>query len=245
MKGSTNKLKEAFSSHFFYWAKLLALIFIFKGCSLFKSSLDNSKTHTITLKQNATVLDGDGQQLSLAKGDIIHLKNSPLLIESPGYVGLLIVPSMPFAAKTEIKLKEISDETISRKIRRENSLKMNKVLMKITEIQKAIAENKIELSLDMTKSLRQEFPDITYLKFIEASCHILLNNRDTAKTLMEDALTDFPDDKNATDMYISLLNENERSDKMAHLNELRNLRINGERDRDSILDKKKVDKSLP
>lgn len=70
----------------------------------------------------------------------------------------------------------------------------NKVGQAMVAIQNLLGNNSPDEALAQISIVRTKYPTFSYLRFLEASAYIVKGNTARARTLLEQALKDFPDD---------------------------------------------------
>ena len=177
---------------------LLFLTFGVTACSTFSTNRFDAR-----LNQDASVLKAGSEIQDFKKGETVVLGDKPTLISSPGYVGILVLPASEYKGTVEIDLKSVKSyggEAFTKKYNQN----INEVVAEITEIQLLIAKNKPQDALERTLNLQQKYPQLSYIHLLKASAYVLQHDEKRALQSIELALRDFPDNKQAQDLYYKL-----------------------------------------
>ncbi len=153
-----------------------------------------SGQRTLRFQSDVNVTDAAGKTNAVKKCDPIVVENSPLHAESAGHVGVLVVPIPSEPGVTEITLKPI-DEFGGPRFDALLNKGLNEVVSKVIEAQKLLASGKARDALKVIENVQQKNPELTYLNFLKASCLVILGEKDRARTSLERALADFPENE--------------------------------------------------
>lgn len=153
-----------------------------------------SGQRTVRFQNDVNVTDAGGKTNAVKKGDPVVVEDSPLHAESAGYVGVLVVPMSSEPGVTEITLKPI-DEFGGPRFNALLNKGLNEVVSKVIEAQKLLAAGKARDALKVIENVQEKNPDLTYLNFLKASCLVILGEKDRARTSLERALADFPENE--------------------------------------------------
>lgn len=173
--------------------------------SLFFSScshVSRPSHHQIELEKDTWVQVGDKRQLR-KKGEILELKDQPILLEAPGHIGLMIAPPLDKTAKYQVNLRPLEEwggdyfSHLADKV-------ISETLEKVIQAQALLGRGKAQEALEQIKEVQKTYPQATYLKFIEASCLVVLGKKEEARGILELALKNFPDNEEGRKLYISL-----------------------------------------
>lgn len=169
-------------------ARTSAALLILGACS------SGTGQRTVRFQDDVSVTDAAGKTSAIKKGDPVVVEDSPLHAESAGHVGVLIVPISSAPGVTEITLKPI-DEFGGPRFNALLNKGLNEVVSKVIEAQKLLASGKARDALKVIEGVQEKNPDLTYLNFLKASCLVILGEKDRARTSLERALTDFPENE--------------------------------------------------
>lgn len=154
----------------------------------------------IELRQAARVTVGNTPARNMKAGEKFSTQGQTALIESTGFVSTLIIPMNPRAEAAKVTLKPI-DKTIESRAQPVDPRLFNELLIAINEVQARLALNKPKDALSLVESLQAKTPGVTYLDFLKASCYVVAGENSRAKALLEKALKEFPDNKQAQELY--------------------------------------------
>lgn len=170
--------------------KILSGMALLAACS----SLDSDGGRILKFKDDVTVLEAGGSKSSVKKGESIPLPAQPINIESPGHIGLLVIPVTPAKGEVEISLKPVEEFGGSQFNRAVNS-RLNEILSKVVDAQKLLASGKAREALGIIENLQEKNSELTYLNFLKASCLVVLGERSRAREALDAALASFPDNE--------------------------------------------------
>lgn len=162
------------------------------GCASLQAG---DKTH-VTVQHDVIIRTPSGQEESVSKGATVEVGQDPVYVESKGRVGVVIIPLEARASKMDLNLRPIEDWSGSILEKRGNSL-LTKVLIDINKIQNSMAQGKNEEALALIRKSLQNYPGLTYLRFLEGSCLSLMGQRGQAISVLEEALVEYPDQPEA------------------------------------------------
>ncbi len=179
----------------FRFCLLLTLV----GCSTFQgiTSTTAPKFPVLVVKSDVNVRTYDGKQEAKSAGQKIEMNDGqPILLEAPGKVSVLVLPTQDLSSEVTVTMSAVQEMDIkTQSINAEPVL--NDILPKIIEIQTLLANKQPQKAMEKSKSLRQTYPLISYLKVIEGSCLVMLGKLDAAKVLLKSALEDNPGNETA------------------------------------------------
>ena len=182
----------------------LAALAVLASSALF-SACASTQGMKIVLKQDSVVYVGPDKGSAKKRGENIDSENKPVLVESPGFASLYIIPLPGDVVGSEVDatlrpLDTWSDEASKKKI---NSL-LNGVVTKMSEIQILMASGRSKEALLSIEQLSNSYPELTYLNFLRASCLVLVGEREKARAVLETALRDFPDNVEGRQLFKAL-----------------------------------------
>lgn len=193
---------------------LICLCFVFSGCS----TLFSGKTRQIKLMQDSYVTSESGKIKSLKKGQKLAVSpNNSLLIESPGYVGLLVLSDSSDAAVNQVSLKR-ADAWLGATIQKKINQSLNEIVVNMNEAQVLLSSRRGAEALSRVQILEKKYPDIISLQVLEASCHVILGEKNKALSVLTEALRLDPTNESAQSFYRSLRDEDTASRQPSSLN---------------------------
>lgn len=182
----------------------ILLLTTFVGCSTFQGP-----SHEVKLQQSSVVTYQSGEKVKVEKDKTVPLNKGPLLVESPGHLGVLVVPVREEDQKVDLRLKKLDKDNFGEQIQAIYNRELSEILGGVYKVQKMIHENKKRDALSEVQKLQVKYPGLTYLSFLEASVYLILGNKAKTKQILEVALTNYPDNKEAMDLYVTLLDKGE------------------------------------
>ncbi len=185
--------KRAFVSR----VSFLSLAFMLEGCAI----LGSRQGAVIELSQKAYVTDENHETRLHKKGDQINLGSGAVLLESPGHMSMLIVPTGGESGIIKTKFQEAS---IGEDSQRLNVSDLQIILSEINNVQKLMSEQKAKEAFSKIETLQRKYPNVGYLNFYRAGSLYVLGDKDRAKSALEDALGDSMDTDEIRDFYLLL-----------------------------------------
>ena len=101
-------------------------------------STTSSIGYDVELSQNAIVTIGDGKPFSMKKGAKFNTEGKHVLVESPGHIGMLIVPGGESTGKVKISLKTF-DKWSGPYLEAKTNKALSEVLQRVHEVQEKMA----------------------------------------------------------------------------------------------------------
>ena len=161
------------------------------------------ESRRLKFKNDVTVTSADGKESQHKSGDEIPFSNTPVFVESPGNVGLLVVPAQASSGSIDVRLRR-ADSWRGSDFNREVNQRLNNVLDRIFAIQKSLGARQGQEALRQIESLQAQYPELSYLDFLKASAFVLTGERERARSAVESALASFPDNASGRALLRSL-----------------------------------------
>lgn len=177
---------------------LIALSLLTQGCSTLGSKQVNAK-----LGRDAVITQLGEGSVSKLKGDSITISKKPVFIESPGHIGLLVIPVDSSTSSVDLDLRPMTDWGGPGLETRTNEV-LNEVVGAVSEIQSLLAKSHGKEALEKLTHLQEKYSKITYLNFLKASCLVVSGEPEKAVPFLEIALKDFPDHSSGRKLYEQL-----------------------------------------
>lgn len=165
----------------------LIFALLMSGCATTSSYKDQE----VVVSQRVRARLSDGSEKTIEKGEVFILNNSPILIEAPGHVGMLLAPVNSTAGRTTVSLKPVSTWS-GEAIQSYSNKVLSEILEEVQHVQVEMANKENAKALKMVQNLRARYPKISYLKILEASCYVLMGKSQEAEALLLSALEEFP-----------------------------------------------------
>ena len=166
------------------------------------ATVSSPSKYSVYVDQDVQITSEINKVEQKMKGQKIDF-DEPLLIESPGYVGLLVVPINDKANLVKVSLKPI-EELGGEQIQKQNNLVLNDLVNGINDIQILLSTNKSKEALTKVEEIQVKYPKVSHLKFLKASCLVVQGERAKARVILSEALKEFPDNENAKQLLQSL-----------------------------------------
>lgn len=173
--------------------------FILSGC------VANHEGFEINFAHEATYKIGESEQeQKAAAGDKISISDLPVLVHAEGKNSLLIVPSYYTEATYKLALSPSGQGATGAQKSEDEQRKTNELLAEVVAIQGLLSESKADKALDKVQRVQKDFPDLAFLSFLEASCQIILGQKEAARKSLGLGLQSFPEHKEARALYLEL-----------------------------------------
>ncbi len=158
---------------------------------------------TVRFTEPITMTTLDGRESTIKPNEDSRIPNAPVKIESPGNVSLLLVPVADSAGTMEIRMRRLEGWP-GPELGRMVNQKLNTVMEKVVEAQKALAQKRGREALSIIEALQKDSSELTYLNFLKASAYVLIGDRNSAVIALESALAAFPDNDSGRALLRSL-----------------------------------------
>ena len=153
------------------------------------------------LLQDAQVSGLEGAPKGFKKGQKLKMGSQPYLVESPGYLSVLVLPGaseLPNRMKLSLKKDERLDAV---KCDLVQDQKVQDVLPEIERLQTMIGQDHAKDALARLDELQRKHPRVTFLNFLRASILVVLGDQAQALSILGVALRDFPQNEAGREMY--------------------------------------------
>ena len=184
------------------------------GCAQVEKYLPNQMTiseapgHKVKLKSDVTVKTVNGEPKEEKAGSEIIVKDEPIFVEAPGYVGVVILPPGSAPVEMDLQLRQSSDWA-SGASKSYASKRITEILQDVSEVQGHLFSGKYDDALKKVRDLKKNYPEIAYLNFLEASTLTLMNRRGEAIPLLRKGLAEHPEFEPAKNLLRSIASEPE------------------------------------
>ena len=191
---------------------LITLGFMLPACAQIEKYLPNQMTiseapgHKVKLKSDAIVKTTSGEPKEEKAGSEIIVKDEPVFVEAPGYVGVVVLPAGSAPVEMDLELRQVSDWA-SNASKNYASKRITEILQDVSEVQGHLFVGKYDEALRKVRSLKKSYPEIAYLNFLEASTLTLMNRRGEAIPLLRKGLADHPEFEPAQELLRSIASE--------------------------------------
>jgi predicted Zn-dependent protease len=159
-----------------------------------------------------------GEKIVIASGESVF-------IESPGYIGLLVLNDGGDSSTKKIDLKP-ADEWLGPTYQRKLNRSLNELITDMNEAQVLLSSRKAAEALSKVLRLEKKFPDLVELELLEASCQLVLGDRSKAVTVLTGALREDPTNEAGLALYRSLVGDEAANRLPATLNNAEGQRSN-------------------
>lgn len=152
---------------------------------------------TIELEQDVYVREPGKSEKTLynAGQSFNYDKNLPLLLEAPGRVSVILLPTDP-SESSSIRLNQpLIDEWPAPKVQKAIDRSLSKIMESAFQIQNLLAQKKLDAAATELTQLQSEYPDVTYLNFLRASIELMRGNTETASIAIKKALAAHPNNE--------------------------------------------------
>ncbi len=138
----------------------------------------------VLLEQDVLVTQaGESTPTAVKRGDLLKLSETlPALVESPGYVPVLVLPTQAGTQKASLRLKPLGDVA---SMPPDFWVGIDHLFDDVVQIQKLLRDKKGREALTLTDDLVSRFPQVTKLRLLKASCLMVLGEKRAAAAVME------------------------------------------------------------
>jgi Tetratricopeptide repeat len=167
------------------------------------------KKIVVELGQDAVITGGEYKKKKKSKGDRIEVADAPLLLESKGYVGMLLLPvGSPTSLNSRVTLHRVerspTDNVVCDPSTKKENEMFSKLLSGVNDVQMRLALHRPTEALTRVDELMENYPKIVPLKFLKASCLVAMGQQTQARALLEKGLKELPNDELALQMLATL-----------------------------------------
>jgi predicted Zn-dependent protease len=104
-------------------------------------------------------------------------------------------------------LKEINPSEASPYVLKASNKVLDEVMNEVLVAQNLLAKKDAKGALETVEKIITKYPQLSYLKFIKASCLMVMGNKENALKILEETLNEHPENKLAMELYSKLLPE--------------------------------------
>ena len=182
------------------------------GCAQVEKFLPNQMTiseapgHKVKLQNDSIVKTVSGEPQEQKAGAEIIVKDEPVFVEAPGYVGVVVLPPGSAPVEMDLQLRQSSDWA-SGASKSYASKRITDTLQEVAEVQRHLFTGKYDDALKKVRDLKKNYPEIAYLNFLEASTLTLMNRRGEAIPLLRKGLAEHPEFEPAKNLLRSIASE--------------------------------------
>lgn len=167
-------------------------------------SVKGKSNRQIEFKQDVTIYNDQGESLDIKKDSKINLDNKNMLIESPGYVSLLVVPLNEDPKEVSVNLKNLESKKIKEMLGATIDHELSKVLFRINNAQQLLMQEKGNEALMLINEIQKEYVNLDFLDILKASAYVMIGDPNNAKILLEKSIEKYPDNEETKQLYNSL-----------------------------------------
>ncbi len=164
-------------------------IMIFFGALLFFTTALGDVELTMT-ERGETVNVETKERKAFAAGEVINLAGT-VWVEQENRVPIIVYRANA-GSKIDILAPKIEDALYKQK-QVSIDAELSEVLLKYSTIQKNIKSRRVDEAMKDISLLRNKFPNVVFLDFLEASIAVVKGEHDRAKNLLKRGLTAHPD----------------------------------------------------
>jgi tetratricopeptide (TPR) repeat protein len=183
---------------------ILTLAFTFSACSQ-KASKTNY-AYKMKLAHDAWVKSESKEPEFVKAGEEVRVGREVVIVETPGHVDAVLMPPTSQNKHLNLSLRPIpywSDKNLAKYA---NSV-ISDVFSRTNQAQLLLGKGNSREALKEVRQLQKDYPAITYLKFLEASCLTVMGEKQYAAEVLRTALADFPENEEARVLYQALTGE--------------------------------------
>ncbi|GEM_PF-4759751 len=171
---------------------IASLLLLTTACSLLEQvSTEAPQGRQVVLKHDAWVKTSNTDAEQKKAGDIITVSDQAVLVESPGRVGVVVLPVKQNPDQVEIELRPISNWAGDATKEMANQM-LSELMQEMTKVQVDLSQGNASSALSRVRDLRGKYPNVSFLKLTEASCLVVMGQNNEAKNLLEQILVESP-----------------------------------------------------
>lgn len=174
---------------------------------LFVNSCASTSEHARTLEfsSDVQVVDQDGGVKPVPKGTAYPFRGDAATITRPGKLPVVLISVPPDGGNLKLNLPDAEPpKSFGSVARTYKDVDLNAVTSSLVEVQQMLLNRQTDEALARIQSIRESYPGLTYIKFLEASCYLLKGDNPKALALTESGLQDFPNDVNGKSLKAKL-----------------------------------------
>lgn len=138
----------------------------------------------VMLEQDVMITrPGDSKPTPMKRGDLLKVaENSPSLVESPGHVPVLVLPTQTGTQSASLRLKPLGDVTAMPK---DFWAGIDGLFEDVVQVQKLLRDRKGREALTLSDDLIARYPQVSKLRLLKASCLMVLGEKRAAMAVMQ------------------------------------------------------------
>lgn len=195
---------KAIYNQFMMRLTFLGLFFV-TGCA------SRAAVHKIAIDQEAVITQQGERPITLKSGSELAV-TEPTFIESPGHIGVLVIPGGGRPADVNVRLRPISTWAGDALDEKSDKI-LSDVVERVIEVQHTLARKDSRSGLVQINSLLRDYPRLAYLQFLRASCLLLTGDKPGAISALEIALKRFPGHSAGNNLYRTLVGHDYKASK--------------------------------
>ncbi len=180
-----------------------ALVLLLAGTVASCSTASSRSSARVELPRDTWISVADNQAKLYKAGESVDVGGEPMYLESPGYVGMILVPINGSASKIRPSSRRISEWT-SEQVQADLDQKLSSLVEETNRVQVLMSKRQSKEALSSVSSLQLRYPKVAYLNFLKASALYLDGDRAQARAVLEQALLAYPNHAQARELYMSL-----------------------------------------
>lgn len=158
---------------------------------------------TVELKRAALVTTADGKATQLKADEKFKVQDKPIFVESPGHVGMMLIPLSKDTTDIQLSLRPIADWPGREFEERANEIASD-VIAKVIQLQIDVASGKGNDLLRQIDDLTAKYPRVSYLKFMKVSALVIQGRKEDAVVSLTEALREFPSNPQGLSLFRDL-----------------------------------------
>ena len=172
--------------------KIIWVLIFLTACSSI-----NKKNYTLIPKHDGIVsyIGHEGDAIEVKAGIPLSIENKKTFFyESPGKIGLLIIPHESKNEMLEVNLRD-DHSWQSESMKKKNGENIDLLLAQIQQVQWEISQGKAAVGLAIVEELIVKYSFVNHLHFLKAGCLLLLKEKTQARTVLISALRKDPNNE--------------------------------------------------
>lgn len=164
-----------------------------------------------SVDRDSTITEAGESPVKLKLGEKLEVGKKPILVESPGYTSVFLIPNIDSKNDLQLTMKPMDLDQTSSIIQKKYHKNLTEILTDIYRVQNHLALSEVSEAITKVNKLIEKYPHIAYFKFLQASCYVMKGNKKRSKEILEVALSEYPDHPEGLRLYRSLLSPGEKN----------------------------------
>lgn len=182
--------------------------------SVVSCATSKKPSYRLQFDQDVSLLLESGEQKEVSRGEKVDLPAAPITATRSNHQSVVLLPVPSNNATLKVRLPResgnLDGESRSKGDPKDFGREANRVAMAVVEIQSLLVEGRSSEALTKIQIVWDRYPGFSYLRFLEASCFVVKGDIERARSLVEAALEEFPDDLTGREFLAQLNAQRDR-----------------------------------